>query len=744
MVLKIRGLCFNAYFYLMIRTKHAVFFVMSLLTLCISRVSYAGGDEIKIRKQSKFSSRRPITEKSLLDQLSIIEKQHVPTPENNISKLELIIKQAIIGNHHLAKTKAYWLMAKTYKNLQQGPLALKFMNLALKEQQNGFSFTKKETTIRSANKKMDLKIKENSPVLSDSPLEIHDSIIPSEKALLSNKKIKQRVPSTSSGTRSNTSSFTSEVSHQTLPNTHLEDMAEIQILLGNYELANEYYSKYQSLVKPDTQRIIQYKIAQNLYAAKKYELALTSYEQLLITETNNEKKALCNARIAGCKISLGDTQEGLNAYQNSMSQSNYSMAAEEASDEDYIEFYSNKEVVTKALRDQNKFEEEANLRNDIVEITKDKLEYLKLAQSYHQVGKLQEAEKSLDQYLLDISYEILDEQEIKVLKDLAVSLSKSGNTKKAYQYLVQYENISDSIEIRINKIRGFNSRIGKSGVQHILDLKILQKDKELSDNMIAHLVNEQALQEKSLGFQKTIIYLLSFIIFVSLGTTAYIIKVSKQRRIANQQLAIRSLRSQMNPHFIFNALNSVNSFISMNDELAANKFLSEFSTLMRSVMENSEHNFIPLTKELEITKLYLGLEHYRFKDKFQYELIIDDQLDQDEMQLPPMLIQPYIENSIWHGLRYKETQGELIVSFKKQENNLVVTIQDNGIGRTKSHELKTKNQKKNKSTAIKNIDQRITLISALHHIKVMVHVEDLQENGSGTKTTLTIPQISPS
>ena len=117
-------------------------------------------------------------------------------------------------------------------------------------------------------------------------------------------------------------------------------------------------------------------------------------------------------------------------------------------------------------------------------------------------------------------------------------------------------------------------------------------------------------------------------------------------------LELKSLRAQMNPHFIFNSLNSVNSFISKNDDRSANKYLSQFSRLMRMVLENSKHDFVSLDSEIEILKLYLELEHLRFQDKFDYDFTIGGGVKKDEIEIPPMLIQPFIENSVWHGLRY--------------------------------------------------------------------------------------------
>ena len=164
--------------------------------------------------------------------------------------------------------------------------------------------------------------------------------------------------------------------------------------------------------------------------------------------------------------------------------------------------------------------------------------------------------------------------------------------------------------------------------------------------------------------------------------------------MANNLLALKSMRSQMNPHFIFNALNSVNSFIAVNDERNANRYLSEFSVLMRSVLENSDEDFIPFSKEIELIELYVKLEHNRFKEKFDYSITIDEAIDLDEYTIPPMLLQPYIENAIWHGLRYKDGKGTLeIVIGVRDDTSLVVTIRDNGVGRKRSQELKNQLKK---------------------------------------------------
>lgn len=195
----------------------------------------------------------------------------------------------------------------------------------------------------------------------------------------------------------------------------------------------------------------------------------------------------------------------------------------------------------------------------------------------------------------------------------------------------------------------------------------------------------------------------------------------------------------MNPHFIFNALNSVNNYIAKSDERSANRYLSEFSSLMRSVLENSEEDFIPLTKELELLKLYIKLEHSRFPEKFDYVVKVEEEADVSAFQIPPMLLQPYIENAIWHGLRYKEEKGFLHVELEqKDRESIIITITDNGIGRKKSAELKTRNQRKQKSKGMGTIKKRIDILNDMYKNKLGVHISDLNEDGTGTKVVFTL------
>jgi LytS/YehU family sensor histidine kinase len=267
----------------------------------------------------------------------------------------------------------------------------------------------------------------------------------------------------------------------------------------------------------------------------------------------------------------------------------------------------------------------------------------------------------------------------------------------------------------------------------------LENDRKLNESRYELAVENQDLIQKNNKVQRWIIGSLILIALLLLYSAYIQYRGIKQQKFANNQLALKSLRTQMNPHFIFNALNSVNSFISSNDERAANKYLNEFSQLMRAVLENSEEDFISLEKEIKLLELYIKLEHFRFKDKFDYTLNVSEDIRLSKFVIPPMLLQPYIENAVWHGLRYKEDKGWLEINFEQLDSETIkISIIDNGIGRKKSIEFKTENQKKQNSKGMGNIQKRILILNEMYKDKIDVTIENVFENGEGTMVTMVL------
>ncbi|MBO9563814.1 MAG: histidine kinase [Niastella sp.] len=206
--------------------------------------------------------------------------------------------------------------------------------------------------------------------------------------------------------------------------------------------------------------------------------------------------------------------------------------------------------------------------------------------------------------------------------------------------------------------------------------------------------------------------------------------------------ALHSLRSQMNPHFIFNCLNSIKLYAVENNQDAATGYLGKFSRLMRLVLENSKSDRITLQQEVETLQLYMEMEAMRFKEKLHYQIDIADNVDMDYIELPPMLIQPYVENAIWHGLMPKEDGGTIVVAFRCEDNNLKIVVTDNGVGRARAAELKSKSATAHKSFGMSITHQRIELINQMYNTSMSVIVNDLhdgQGNATGTEVIIDIP-----
>ncbi len=329
------------------------------------------------------------------------------------------------------------------------------------------------------------------------------------------------------------------------------------------------------------------------------------------------------------------------------------------------------------------------------------------------------------------------EAKLNFYKTLSKAYEANGDTKKAEELDQEYSVLMDSfkvLEAQKNELISARNDIIQNTETKI---SLLEKDREISEKTIELLRQKEIIKDESIKSQKTImIFLVIGIVLVGV-LVFFIVRSNQQKQRNNQLLTLKSLRNQMNPHFIFNSLNSVNVYIAQQDERSANKYLTDFSKLMRSVLNYSQNDFISLFKEVEILELYLNLEHDRFKESFDYTINCPNSIDLEAYQIPPMLLQPIIENAIWHGLRYKEGKGFLKVDFKEVIDGLTITITDNGIGRDQSLKHKTANQLKMKSTGIKNVKDRLEIIKTAFKKELSIHIEDLNpQTKEGTKVTI--------
>lgn len=240
-------------------------------------------------------------------------------------------------------------------------------------------------------------------------------------------------------------------------------------------------------------------------------------------------------------------------------------------------------------------------------------------------------------------------------------------------------------------------------------------------------------------------------ILLGQGIIIYIVtrlnKKTRERKLAEQlqQAEYASLKQQaftslMNPHFIFNALNSVQHYVNQQDRQNANKYLSDFASLVRRSFDTAQRSFVSLDEELETVRLYLQLEKMRFTDKFNYHIVLSKEVEDDEWMLPSMVLQPFLENAILHGLMPLNKAGELTIEAHVQDNALCITITDNGIGIEKSRILRA--GKAHKSRGMQLIKERLQLLSKLSTTPIELSITDLNPGteNPGTKILLIVPQ----
>lgn len=233
----------------------------------------------------------------------------------------------------------------------------------------------------------------------------------------------------------------------------------------------------------------------------------------------------------------------------------------------------------------------------------------------------------------------------------------------------------------------------------------------------------------------TILLLVSGMIFI------YIRQLKQREAQKQNSLRLQSLRGQMNPHFIFNSLNSINYFISNNDKLSANRYIADFSRLIRSILHNLNFDYITLEKEIESVEEYLKIEYLRFGDKFDYQVYVSEELDTDGIRVSPGLVQPFVENAIWHGIRGLEyRKGNISIRFEMTEGRLTCTVEDDGIGRKRSNAMKSGNDQK-KSKGISIVIERLKILSNLQNYNYRLYITDLHPeiNETGTRVMIDLP-----
>ncbi|MCX6227527.1 MAG: histidine kinase [Bacteroidia bacterium] len=319
-----------------------------------------------------------------------------------------------------------------------------------------------------------------------------------------------------------------------------------------------------------------------------------------------------------------------------------------------------------------------------------------------------------------------------IYEDMSKMSAGTGDYKDAYECHLLYKQYSDSVG---------NQNYSEGLAQARAKFDTDSKEKELQ-LLSLRLKNQQLLLYGFAGF-----LLLSIAIGLLLLRQS---KLNAKRRISEMDQKIlevtqANLRQQMNPHFIFNTLNSIQYYMYKHDKLATNNYLTKFSNLMRKILENSRHTSVPVRDELDALQLYLELESIRFRDKFDYKITLDEEVDPLMYKIPTMLIQPYVENAICHGLMLRPEKGMVNISLTLEKDYLACIIEDNGIGREASMEINQKKHHNHNSLGTHITESRLKLVSSLYGTSLKTTYTDLKDengNAAGTRVEIHIPILT--
>ena len=287
-----------------------------------------------------------------------------------------------------------------------------------------------------------------------------------------------------------------------------------------------------------------------------------------------------------------------------------------------------------------------------------------------------------------------------------------------------------------------------SSGKYSLQLKAINKYGVESEVKEVSFTIEKLLREKT-WFRLFILFLLIDTIWLFFRyRIGNVRRKAKEQAILNQRIADleqKALRSQMNPHFIFNSLNSIQQYVAERDITGANNFITDFSRLIRMTLDLSTNTFINMADEIDYITTYLKVEKTRLENQFDYSIDIDDTLNLHEIYVPPLLLQPYVENSIRHGIKYKKDSNGLIrIGVQRKEADILVSVEDNGIGREAAQQYKTKYHIQYQSKGMSINNDRIDILNTYNDKKIKIFIHDLYDEhhqATGTRVELYLAQL---
>lgn len=507
---------------------------------------------------------------------------------------------------------------------------------------------------------------------------------------------------------------------------------------NNYAKALEYYFKALKIYKEAKQKEIILRLYNNIgivyKTQKEYDKALEYFKKALVIqkEIGDNTAGTTITNIGNIYLEQGKVNEAFTSYQEAAK-----IFEKFENKRGLGELYNSLGTYYEKTGDKTKAEENYNKGLKIFE---DVGEKYGASASLGFLGDLYAVQGKNEQALFYLNKSSAFAQEIGVLEQVRASekslsdlYEKQGDYKLALIHYKKYENAKDSI-VNAENIKNILREEMNYEMERKAELQKIENEKKQA------IYNEKVKRHNQQMFFVVLFILLMFGIAFLVSNRRQLKKtLTLQKELAEYEQ--KALHLQMNPHFVFNCLGSISSFIVQNGTDSAIRYLSKFSKLMRLTLEYSKESLIPIDKEIEGLQNYLELEQLRFNKLFDFTITKDPHIE-DDMAIPPLLLQPFVENAIIHGLIPKKEKGIIHIDFALNNDKLICMVTDNGIGFTRSKELKENSVTVHKSMALEITRKRLEVIQAFTSKTSRVEINDvIDENGhtAGTKIVLNLP-----
>ncbi len=473
----------------------------------------------------------------------------------------------------------------------------------------------------------------------------------------------------------------------------------------------------------------------NLYQTlKQYDLAIENFEKSIVVDTELGNKlglAINHQNIGECLEEQGELDKALRKYEISLGYNN-------EINNNMGRIICNNGIAQINIK-QNKPNEAIALLVPTLKTAQKRGDgfltspvYINLGWAQLLAKRYDEAEKNMLEGLEVAEKRGLYESAARASHLISELFETKGDFKKALFYSKKAGKLDKQI-------------LDESTVRYVNDI-IFSYDTEKKSNEIAVLAKENELISMELKKNKTVL-LISGIALALLAGIFYILYRQYQLNNEKKLLTLEQsmLRSQMNPHFLFNSLNSIKLYIINNEQKNAVYYLNKFSKLIRKILEASSLKEIPLAEELETVELYMNIENIRFSNEINFRTTIEKGVDTHVVKIPSLILQPFLENALWHGLSSKEGEKNITLDIGRGDNDYIdISITDNGIGREAAEKIKQGKILKRKSVGIDITKERLANFSRDYQNSFNVEMIDLYDkngNASGTKVVLHIPTV---